>query len=84
MNQDPDNETPKRSYLPTVTSSMKWWLAIVLGLLFFVVSSPLSYRLTNSIWNGLKLPGGGLGSPTLIGSLLHAVVFAIIIRILIW
>lgn len=77
---------PIRTYLPTVTSSMKWWLAIFLGLLFFIVAFPGTYNLTNAIWTSLGLPSflQAPGCPTTVGVLIHAIIFLIIIRLILW
>ena len=33
-----DLETAGQTVVPTVTSAMKWWLALILGVLFFLLS----------------------------------------------
>ena len=75
-----------RSFLPTVTNSMKWWLAIFLALLFFVLAFPGTYNLTNSLWSAVGLPRylSSSGCPTVVGVLIHAAVFGLIVRILLW
>jgi hypothetical protein len=54
-------------------------------LLFFLISNPFTYRLTNSLLGGLT---GRLadpsGCPTTIGILLHSVVFGMIVYALMW
>jgi len=82
----PSNTGPIRTYLPTVTNSMKWWLSIFLGLLFFIVAFPGTYNLTNALWTGIGLPSflTAPGCPTTLAVFVHAIVFAIIIRLLLW
>ena len=77
---------PIRTYLPTVTNSMKWWLAIFLGILAFIIFFPGTFNLTNAIWTSFGLPSflQAPGSPTVVGVLIHAVIFAVIIRLVLW
>jgi hypothetical protein len=86
LNGTSGNNGPARSYLPTVTNSMKWWLAILLGVLFFVIAFPGTYNLTNAIWTSLGLPSflTAPGCPTTLAVLIHALVFALIVRLLLW
>lgn len=78
--------SPVRTYLPTVTSSMKWWLAIFLALLFFLLAFGGTYNLTNTVWTSLGLPSylKGSGCPTTLGVFIHAILFALIIRLILW
>lgn len=75
-----------RTYRPTVTSSMKWWMAISLAILFFLIASPVAYNFTNAVWTSIGLPSllNGPGCPNILGVFVHAIVFAIIVRILLW
>jgi hypothetical protein len=72
--------------VPTVTNSMKWWLALLLGFLFFLLAFGGTYNLTNGIWTGV---GGqsfliAPGCPNVWGVLVHAIIFALIIRLILW
>jgi len=82
----PQATTPIRTYLPTVTSSMKWWLAIFLGFIAFLIFLPIMYNLTNSLWTGLGLPSllNTFGSPRVVGVLVQAILFALLIRLILW
>lgn len=88
MNVDPSSSptTPIRSFLPSVTNSMKWWLAIFLGILFFLIAFGGTYNLTNSIWTGIGLPSflKAPGCPNTTGVLIHAIVFVLLIRLILW
>lgn len=77
---------PVRTYLPTVTNSMKWWLAIFLGVLFFIIAFGGTYNLTNAIWTSVGLPTylNAPGCPNVFGVFLHAIVFALLIRLILW
>jgi hypothetical protein len=66
----------------------KFQHAAALGLLFFVVSSPMTYRLVDSLVGGVStavVPGyahwfkiAQAGCPTTYGLAVHAVVFAVV------
>lgn len=75
-----------RTYLPTVTNSMKWWLAIFLGILFFIIAFGGTYTLTNALWTGLGLPCYLVapGCPNVWGVFIHAIIFILIIRLILW
>lgn len=77
---------PVRSFLPTVTNSMKWWLAIFLGILFFLIAFGGTYNLTNAVWTGIGLPSflNAPGCPNTWGVFIHAVVFTLLIRLILW
>jgi hypothetical protein len=64
------------------SNSDKWWAALIAGILFAIIASPFLFGLTNSLfgcWCPTYCPPGG---PTLWGLLLHAIVFALLIRLL--
>lgn len=50
--------------------------AISLGLLFFIVSNPIVYRLVDSVINGVASPSG---CPTTLGLVVHSLVFATLV-----
>jgi hypothetical protein len=53
---------------------------LVLAVLFFVVSNPMTYKLTDKILSPIvgRISQGCCGCPTTIGLLVHAVVFALV------
>lgn len=74
-----------QEYLGPPSSSQKWWAALILGLLFFVISSPLAYYLSSTVTTTL----GGLPTtidygPTLIGLIIHTLLFILLVRLLMW
>lgn len=77
---------PVRTYLPTVTNSMKWWLAIFLGILFFIFALPISFYVVNSVWTCLCLPSFMCpeGCAKVWGVLIMAILFTIVIRLILW
>lgn len=75
-----------RPYLPKVTNSMKWWLAIFLGFLFFLIAYGGTYNFTNYAWTCAGLPSYlcGPGCPTVWGVVVHAIIFILIIRLILF
>lgn len=64
------------------TSKHKWYLAIILGIIFLVLSSPIVYNLTNKIFTNIGMQTvNENGVPSLFGIVLHAIVFLLISRI---
>lgn len=68
----------------TTTSGQKWWAAVLLGLIFFILSSPAAYAGTTAftIWLG-GMPTA-YGGPTIAGLVLHTLIFILVIRLLLW
>lgn len=67
------------------SSNRKLLIAIIFGLIFAILSSPIVYQITNYI--SLKLGGVettiGQG-PTIIGLIIQTLIFIIVIRIILW
>ena len=55
-----------------------WLFALYLSLLFILLSNPLTYRLTNSIFSLIGLDTAINGCPTIAGISIHMVVFFLI------
>ena len=58
------------------------WAAVLLAILFLIISSNFVYWFTNRISTGIwgpKLYDFSLGGPTLLGMLLHAIIFGVIV-----
>lgn len=67
------------------TSGEKWWASILLGFLFAIISCSASYLGTTKILSslgGVKTINGT--GPTLIGLIIHTIIFIIIVRIILW
>ena len=67
------------------TNGQKWWAAVILGLLFAIVSSPPAYIITSSITKntfGISLMEGP--GPNFWGLLIHTLLFILIIRFILW
>ena len=64
-------------------SEKKWSISMYSGLLFFIIASPVLFRLVNN----LTMQFGGInilnedGYPNLVGLILHTIVFILIVRI---
>lgn len=64
--------------------SPSWTALIIIGVLSFIIFSPLVYGISNAILGGLGLNTTSYaGAPTWLGVLLHAVLFTIILKLLI-
>lgn len=68
-----------------VTSGQKWWAAVILGFIFFIISSPAAYNITSQIT--LSTVGTPLmygTGPTLAGLLFHTLIFVLVVRLILW
>ncbi len=66
------------------TSGQKLWAAIILGLVFAIISSPVLYYMTSrasTSLGGMPLANGG---PNAAGLLLHTVIFIAVVWIIMW
>lgn len=66
------------------TSNQKWLIALIAGLLFLLIGSPFLYRAVDSLLRGLVGPIAQNGCPTMLGLVLHAVVFLLVVRAIMW
>jgi hypothetical protein len=80
------NNISNKTILPTVTSSMKWWLAIVLGGLFFIFGYGGTYNLTNTVLTTVGSPSYLIvpGCPNVLGVTSHALLFILCVRLILW
>lgn len=61
----------------------KWRVAIIIGIIFIILTAPIIFGFSNSIFSKVGLSTcDNKGRPTLLGWLLHAIVFIIIVRVL--
>jgi hypothetical protein len=64
-----------------LTDSKKWVISLYTALLFLLIASPFMFKLVNSI---TSLAGVSIanyqGCPNMIGLVLHAIVFALLVR----
>lgn len=60
-----------------------WMPFIIIGVLSFIIFSPLVFGITNAILGGLGLSTTSYaGAPTWLGVALHAVIFTVILKLL--
>lgn len=78
------NEASK-PYYTQPTSGQKWWAAVILGMIFALLSCPSSYymtsRVTNAVADADTINGKG---PTTTGLIMHTIIFILIIRLILW
>jgi len=67
----------------TMTNTQKWVAAIFLGLLFAIISSPAMYSITSLIAKEGTLYKSA-GGATMLGLLVHTIVFILIVRLIMW
>lgn len=65
------------------TSKDKWIVAIMSGLLFLLIASPFLYSAVSSVTSSFGVPTATVsGSPNLLGLLIHALIFVVIVRLM--
>ena len=79
---DNDENTEKVIY-KDISSTEKWLIAVLLGVIFLIVASPLIFQFSDTIfgyvgWNTVR----SNGKPTPFGWILHMLAFILIVRIL--
>jgi hypothetical protein len=65
-----------------ITEGNKLMISLWSGILFFVIAAPFMFKLTGSIFSSVGLKIEKDGCPNLIGVAIHAVVFAILVRLM--
>ena len=63
-----------------ITDTQKWYISIFSGILFLILTLPMTFRLTNSLFSGLGMPTIIGNTPTMTGIIIHAVVYILITR----
>lgn len=64
------------------TDADKWRYTLYTTLVFLIIVNPLTYELTNSLFKSLFKVATPQGCPTIMGILLHAAVFTVLMRYL--
>jgi hypothetical protein len=66
-----------------VTNFDRWLIAIIIAIIFFILALPFVFGLTNKVTKviGVNTVTSN-GGPSLVGVILHAVIFLILIRLL--
>jgi hypothetical protein len=65
-----------------ITSREKWILAVLLALLFLLFSTPLAFQTGNRFLSWARLSYLKNGQVTPAGWILHAILFALLVRLL--
>lgn len=66
-----------------VSNSDKWVIAIIIGIIFFILATSFLFRCSNYIFRGFGLPTcTPSGKPTIAGLIIHAIIFIVLVRIL--
>lgn len=73
---DDDDEEEYEEY----GSEDKWKYSLYSAIVFLLISSPYTYMLMNNILSSFVSISSSSGCPTMVGLLLHAIVFMLIIR----
>lgn len=68
--------------LNLISSSQKWWIAIMLGILFALLSMPFMYIFIDHLLCPVMGASYSCGGPSLAAILINAVIFTIIVRLL--
>jgi len=67
------------------TSGQKWWMAVILGFLFFILASTSSFKISNKIFKSIYFPKSySGGAATLFGLFVHMLIYILVIRIILW
>lgn len=74
---------PSTTILTDANRGSKWTPLLIIGILAFLIFSPLAYAITNAILGPLGLRTTGIGGPTWFGVLLHALIFVLIFKLVI-
>ncbi len=62
------------------SSSEKWHITLFSAFLFLLVVNPYTYKLTNTLFGKMLGPISTNGCPTIVGLLLHTVVYILLVR----
>jgi len=67
------------------TNGQKWWMAVIIGFLFFILASPSAFKMSNKLFKCIYFPRSYYdGATTLFGLFVHMLAFVLIIRIILW
>lgn len=67
------------------SNGQKWWMAVIVGFIFFIIASPSFFKITNKLFRLICFPYTYYhGSATLIGLFLHMFIFILVIRFILY
>ena len=62
------------------SSSQKWNITLFSAFIFSLIVNPYTYKLTNSLFSKILGPIAISGYPTVMGLILHTVVYILLVR----
>lgn len=65
-----------------LTESQKWVVSLMSALAFLLIASPFMYKITGGVTDAVGFTTSKDGCPNVYGLVLHAIVFAVIVRLL--
>ena len=65
-----------------ISEKDKWMISLWSALVFFVLASPLAFKLVNSLTSMIGITIEEDGCPNMYGLILHSLVFAVVVRIM--
>lgn len=63
------------------SSEEKWKISLLSAVIFFLVASPMLFRIVNAITSSIGFVLANDGCPTYLGLFVHAIVFMLIVRL---
>lgn len=60
--------------------TMKWWYSFYSAVIFFIIASPMTYKLVNSLLGSIVKICDPKGCPTAAGLFVHSTVFLLVVR----
>jgi hypothetical protein len=69
----------------SLTETDKWVISLEMVVLFFIIANPFTYKLVNGITSHLGFStADSNGCPNMVGVALHAVVFGLLARLMMY
>ena len=62
-----------------LTSGQRWWVSVLLGFIFAIISSPVAYGVSSSILGAIRP-----SKTNVAGLVIHTLIFILIIRVILW
>jgi hypothetical protein len=64
-----------------VDSTEKWNISLYSGVVFLIIASPFLFEFVNNLLSPLGLVVANNGCPTILGLIIHAIVFVLVTRL---
>ncbi len=72
-----DQESP-----PPLKNIDKWILSAMIGVIFIIIASPFSFKLSEQVFGFVKIRTMSGNNPNYVGWVIHTIAFIVIIRLL--